>query len=96
MTELEELLKQRNEIDRQIKALRSQECETDNARLFKRYGDSWAVTIKETDERTMINKSPRYKQIVITKTREACIKALKEKVDTLTELYNKIMTECDT
>ena len=88
--ELEELLKQRRELDKKINAIRSQERRVEGAVLCQRYGDAWAVTLKETDEHSYINKAPRYKQIVITKTREACIEALKEKIDILTELYNKV------
>ena len=87
MNDLDELIKQRNEIDRKIKALQSQEREVDGARLFKKYGDSWAVTLQEIDDRHM---KWRYKQIVITRSREETIEGLKTLIDTLTELYNKV------
>ena len=94
MNDLDELLKQRNEIDRKIKALQSQEREVDGARLFKKYGDSWAVTLQEIDDRHMINKKEwRYKQIVITKSRDETIEGLKTLIDTLTELYKKVTEE---
>ena len=88
--ELEELLKQRRELDKKINAIRSQERQVEGAVLCQRYGDAWAVILKETDEHSYVNKPLRFKQIVITKTREACIEALKEKIDILTELYNKV------
>lgn len=91
MTELEELLKQRNRIDRQIDSLRAFQNEVDGARLFKKSGDYWVVTLREIDCRQMLNKRVwRYRQLVMTRTKKEAIQGLKVMIDTLTDLYNSV------
>lgn len=88
--ELENLLAQRRELDKQIKALQSQEVKIDGASLIQRYGDSWVVLLQEIDTRTYVDKTWRYKQIAVAKTREEAIEHLGVLVDTLTQLYSKV------
>lgn len=91
MTELEQLLKQRNRIDRQIDSLQSVQMEVDGARMFKKTGDYWVVTLREIDCRQMLNKRVwRYRQLVMTRTKKEAIQGLKVMIDTLTELYNSV------
>lgn len=91
MTELEQLLKQRNRIDRQIESLQSVQMEVDGARMFKKTGDYWVVTLREIDCRQMLNKRVwRYRQLVMTRTKKEAIQGLKVMIDTLTELYNSV------
>lgn len=89
-SELENLLAQRRELDKQIKALQSQEVKVDGASLIQRYGDSWAVLLQEIDTSTYVNKTWRYKQIAIARTREEAIEHLGALIDTLTQLYSKV------
>lgn len=89
-TELENLLAQRREIDKQIKALQSLEVKVDGASLIQRYGDSWAVLLQEIDTRSCVDKTWQNKQIAIAKTREEAIEHLGVLVDTLTQLYSKV------
>ena len=89
-SELEKLLAQRKELDKQIKALQSLEVKVDGASLIKRYGDSWAVLLQEIDTRSCVDKTWQNKQIVIAKTREEAIEYLGTLIDTLTQLYSKI------
>ena len=89
-SELEKLIAQRRELDKQIKALQSQEVKVDGASLVQRYGDSWAVLLQEIDTRSRVNKTWQNKQIVIAKTREEAIEHLGTLIDTLTQLYSKI------
>ena len=91
MTELEELEKQKNRIERQINALKSVQTEVDGAKMFKKSGDYWVVTLQEIDCRQMLNKRVwRYRQLVMTRTKKEAIQGLKVMIDTLTELYNKV------
>ena len=91
MTELEQLLQQRNRIDRQIDKLSSVQSEVNGARLFKKAGDYWVVTLQEIDCRQMLNKRVwRYRQLVMSRTKKEAIQGLKVMIDTLTELYNKV------
>ena len=89
-TELENLLAQRREIDKQIKALQSLEVKVDGASLIQRYGDSWVVLLQEIDTRSRVDKTWQNKQIAIAKTREEAIEHLGVLVDTLTQLYSKV------
>lgn len=91
MTELEQLLLARNRIDRQIDALQSVQNEVDGAKMFKKSGDFWVVTLREIDCRQMLNKRVwRYRQLVMTRTKKEAIQGLKVMIDTLTELYNSV------
>lgn len=89
-SELENLLAQRRELDKQIKALQSLEVKVDGASLIQRYGDSWAVLLQEIDTRSRVDKTWQNKQIAIAKTREEAIEHLGVLVDTLTQLYSKV------
>lgn len=89
-TELENLLAQRRELDKQIKALQSLEVKVDGASLIQRYGDSWAVLLQEIDTRSRVDKTWQNKQIAIAKTREEAIEHLGTLIDTLTQLYSKV------
>ena len=94
MTELEELEKQRNRIDRQINSLKSVQLETDGAKMFKKTGDYWVVTLREIDCRQMLNKRVwRYRQLVMSRTKREAIQGLKVMIDNLTELYNKVTSD---
>ena len=96
MTELEELKKQRNRIDRQINSLKSVQNEVDGARIFKKSGDYWVVNIREIDCRQMLNKRVwRYRQLVMTRTKKEAIQGLKVMIDTLTDLYNKVVEDIE-
>lgn len=91
MTELEKLIEQRKELDRQIKALQSPKYEVDGARMCMKYGESWVVTVQEIDTGTCNkDKTWAYKQLVRTKTREECVEALGHIVDALTQLYSQV------
>lgn len=91
MTELEKLIEQRKELDKQIKALQSPTYEVDGAKMCKKYGDSWVVTVQEIDTGSLnTTKTWAYKQIVRTKTKEECVEALGHIVDALTQLYSKV------
>lgn len=89
-SELEKLIAQRREIDKQIKALQSLEVKVDGASLIQRYGDSWAVLLQEIDSRNCVGKTWQNKQIAIAKTREEAIEHLGTLIDTLTQLYSKV------
>lgn len=89
-SELENLLAQRREIDKKIKALQSLEVTVDGASLIKRYGDCWAVLLQEIDSRSYVKKSWQNKQIVVAETRKEAIEHLGVLIDTLTQLYSKI------
>lgn len=90
MTELEKLLEQRKEIDKKIKELQSPRYEVDGARMFKKYGDSWVVTVQEIDTGSLVNKTWAYKQVVRAKTKEEAVEHLGLIVDALTHLYSKV------
>lgn len=92
-SELENLLAQRREIDRKIKALQSLEVKVDGASLIKRYGDCWAVLLQEIDSRNNVGKTWQNKQIAIAKTREEAIEHLDVLIATLTALYSKVRKE---
>ena len=89
-SELEKLIAQRKEIDKQIKALQSLEVEVDGAKLIKRYGDSWAVLLQEINTRACVDRTWQNKQIAIAKTREEAIEHLVTLIDTLAQLYSKV------
>ena len=91
MTELEKLIEQRDELNRQIKALQSPKYEVDGARMCTKHGDSWVVTVQEIDTGSLNkDKTWAYKQLVRAKTREECIEYLGHIVDALTQLYSKV------
>ena len=90
MTELEKLIEQRKELDRQIRELQSPKYEVDGARMLKKYGDSWVVTVQEIETNSLTNKPWAYKQLVKTATKEEAVEALGTIVDTLTNLYSKV------
>ena len=93
MSELDELIRQRKEIDRKIKVLQSMERKVDGAWL-KKNGEYWTVALQEIDDRQMLNKHDwQYKRLVTAPTRDDAVKGLKIMIDTLTELYGKILQE---
>ena len=97
MTELENLLAQRKEIDRKIKELQSPTYEIwDNGSLVaemstRASGEQWCIKIKEVDFVRMLNKRvPQRKQIIRTKTKEEAVEQLAKLICTLDKLYAKI------
>ena len=97
MTELENLLAQRKEIDRKIKELQSPTYEIwDNGSLVAEMsardsGEQWCLKIKEVDFVRMLNKQvPQRKQIIRTRTKEEAVEQLAKLICNLDKLYAKI------
>lgn len=90
MTELEKLIEQRKELDRQIRELQSPKYEVDGARMLKKYGDSWVVTVQEIETNSLTNKPWAYKQLIKTATKEEALEYLGTIIDTLTQLYSMV------
>lgn len=100
MTELEELIKQRKELDQKIKQLTSPKYEVwedghllaDLYTTCDRCNGYWCVTVKEIDEKPMLNKRiPLRKRLIRVKSKEDAIKGLKMMIVTLTDLYDKVI-----
>lgn len=89
MTELEKLIEQKKEIERQIKALTCPKVEVDGAKFERKTYrgkpvDTWVVRLQEIGGRA------EYKEVVMARTKEECIEQLGILVDTLTNLYSKV------
>lgn len=89
MTELEELMAQKKEIEKKIKMLTCPKVEVDGAKFERKTYrgkpvDTWVVRLQEIGGRT------EYKEVVMARTKEECIEQLGILVDTLTNLYSKV------
>lgn len=99
MTELEGLISQRKELDKKIKQLTSP-----NYRVWKdgrlkaelyttcdKCNGYWCVTVKEIDEKPMLNKHiPISKRLIRVKTKEDVIEGLTNILNVLIELYKEV------
>ena len=99
MTELEELLTQRKELDKKIKQLTSPNYTVWKdgrlkAELYTtcdKCNGYWCVTVKEIDEKPMLNKHiPISKRLIRVKTKEGAIEGLANIIDSLIRLYEKV------
>ena len=97
MTELEELIAQRKELDKKIRALQNPKYEVDGARMFKRAYNGkplsvWTITVEEIYDLDS-DKAWQWKQIVNAKTKEDAISGLNNIILALSRLYRQITEE---
>ena len=97
MTKLEELIEQRKELDKKIKALKCPMYinDAETARLFvrTRHGEplnNWAVTLKIVNFK---GEKEQSKEIVIANTKEECLEGLAGIIYSLQSLYDMVKEE---
>ena len=97
MTKLEELIAQRKELDKQIKALKCPMYINDpgTAKLFvrTRHGEplnNWAVSLKTCSFK---GGAEQFKEIVIANTKEECLEGLAGIIYSLQSLYDMVNEE---
>lgn len=92
MTELEQLIKQRDEISAKIRDLRYQMIGVNGARLEKNanasYGLVWRVCVLNDEKKGM-----QWRTVVNGRTREDVIAKLGNVIDDLKNLYVKVQEE---
>lgn len=97
MTKLEELIEQRKELDKKIKALKCPMYVNDagTAKFFvrTRHGeplDNWAVILKTVNFR---GGTEQFKEIVVGNTRGECLEGLAGIIYSLQSLYDMVNEE---
>ena len=92
MTELEQLIKQRDEISAKIRDLRYQMIGVNGARLEKNanasYGLVWRVCVLNDEKKGM-----QWRTVVNGRTREDVVSKLGNVIDDLKNLYVKVQGE---
>ena len=93
MDELQELLRQRKEINERISALQNQLVSVDGARLERNpsasYGLYWRVCVKNDEQK----KGVQWRTVVNANTRENAVIKLGNVIKDLEELYEKVKCE---
>lgn len=103
--ELKSLLKQKRQIERRIKELKNVTPSVAGARLhFERYPkwNEWKVIIEEIHITSDAQKNvvipasqPRNKAIVTAPTKEEALNGLKDMIERLSSLYQKLTSDSD-
>lgn len=89
MSELEELKRQKKEIEHRIKELMNPVNSTGTAKLdLHRYsrGDEWYIAVKTRNQ----NSNPVWRGIISNCDRQACIDQIDEVIADLTELKERL------
>ena len=90
MTELDELIAQKKEIEKKIKALTCPKYEVDGARMTRKaHGgkplDLWVITVEE------LGASGQYKELVRADTKDEALKSLDHIIKSLQELQSEAL-----
>lgn len=97
MTELEELKRQKKEIEKRIKELTCQQYAVDGAKManITRRGvptEGWEVRLQELlfADKSFIDNTPQYKRVVYARSKEDCIAGIRGLIDSLNDLHREV------